>query len=142
MSMMKHLRWSDVLRAVLVSLVAGWLVSLAFGLIFARLQYTEVANAFPADRVAAEQAARLERELRQGPLLLLAQIGVMAGVLFWQVGATAHRAANPRLQGAAAGVILAFIQAGIAMVLQSPWIFTIPMIGVLIGVGVYAGRAD
>ncbi len=139
---MKQLNWPDVARAVLISLAAGWLAALAFGLVFARLQYTEVASAFPADRVAAEQAARLDRELRQGPLLLLAQIGVMAGVLAWQVGRTAPRAANPRAQGAAAGIILAILQTGIAVVLQSPWLFTVPMAAVLIGVGVYAGRAD
>ena len=136
------IHWPGVIRAVLVSLIAGWLVALALGLLFARLQYTEVARAFPADRAAAEQAARLDRELGQGPLLLLSQIGVMAGVLAWQVGTTAHRATNPRLQGMAAGIFLALIQGGIAVVLQSPWTFTGPMMGILIGVGIYAGRAD
>src|SRR5512143_351160 len=142
LSALRTLHWLDVLRAVLVALIAGWLVALAFGLLFARLQYTEVANAFPADRVAAEQAARLDRELRTGPLLLFVQIGVMAGMLAWQVGTTARRAVNPRLHGAAAGIILAVIQAGIAVVLQSPWTFTVPMIAVLIGVGIYAGQVD
>ncbi len=139
-SLKNRLNWLDVLRAVLVPLVAGWLVALAFGLLFARLQYTEVTKAFPPDRVPAEQAARLDRELRQGPLLLLVQIGVMAGVLAWQVGMTARRATNPRLHGAAVGTILAIIQAGIAVALQSPWTFTVPMAAVLIGVGIYASQ--
>ncbi len=134
------IRWLDVLRAVLLSLIAGWLVALAFGLVFARLQYAEVASAFPPDRVSAEYMARLDRELRQGPLLLLVQIGVMAGVLTWQVSRTAHRAADPRLYGAAAGIVLAVVQGGIALFLQSPWTFTVPMVIVLIGVGIYAGN--
>jgi hypothetical protein len=66
----------------------------------------------------------------------------MAGVLAWQVGSTARRAANPRIQGAVTGTILALIQAGIAVALQSPWTFTLPMVGVLIGVGFYAGHAN
>jgi hypothetical protein len=82
---------------------------------------------------------RLDRELRHGPLLLLLQVGVMTGALVWQVGITARRASNHWLHGGIAGVILAVIQGGIAVILQAPLGFAVPLVGVLIGVGVYAG---
>ena len=141
MNALRSLRWVDLLRAVLIPLVAGWIVALVFGLILARLQYTEVANAFSTpDRVSAEYDARINRELFQGPLLLLAQVGVVAGVLAWQVGLTARRAADPRLHGAVAGALLAILEGGIALAMQSPWTFVVPLAIALIGVGVYSAR--
>jgi hypothetical protein len=130
-----------LLRAVLIPLVAGWIVALVFGLILARLQYTEVANAFSTpDRVSAEYEARINRELFQGPLLLLAQVGVVAGALAWQVGITARRAADPRLHGVVAGALLAVLEGGIAVAMQSPWTFVVPLVVVLVGVGIYSAR--
>jgi hypothetical protein len=129
----------DLFRAVLLSLAAGWLVALIMGLWIARLQFDEVRAAFPPDRVPAEYESRLDRELRQGPLLLLAQVGVMAGVLVWQVGLTARRALDSRWQGAAAGILLALIQGAIAVAMQAPWAFVVPLVTILIAAGVYAG---
>ncbi len=128
-----------ILRAVLMALAAGWLVALVFGLWIARLQYTEVAAAFPPDKVTGEYEARLDREVRQGPLLLLVQVGVMAGVLVWQVGSTANHAPDPRAQGAMAGLLLALIQGVIAVLMQAPWAFIMALVAVLIGAGVFAG---
>jgi hypothetical protein len=130
---------APVLRAVLVSLAAGWLVALVFGLWIARLQYADVSAAFPPDKIAAEYEARLDRELRQGPLLLLIQVGVMAGALVWQVGGTARHAPAPILHGTFAGLALALIQGTIAVLMHAPWAFIAPLVAALIGVGVYAG---
>ncbi len=139
---MKTLRSLDgwaILRAALIAWFAGWTFALIFGLWIGRLQYTEVSTAFPADQVSIEYAARLDRELYHGPLLLFAQAGVLAGALAWQVGITARKAQNPRLQGAAAGTLLAVVQCTIAAVMQAPWAFIVPLAVVLIIAGSFAG---
>jgi hypothetical protein len=128
-----------VIRAVLIALAAGWIVAAFIGAWIARLQFGEISAAFSPDRVAVEYEARLDRELRQGPLLLLAQVGVMAGVLVWQVVATARHVADPRLHGAVSGLILALIQGVVAVIMQAPWIFVVPLVVALVGTGVYAG---
>jgi hypothetical protein len=130
---------SHALRAVLLALAAGWLVALVFGLWFARLQYVEVSSAFPPDKVATEYQARLDREIWQGPLLLLVQVGVMAGVLAWQIGATARRTPDPLLHGTVCGLVIVLIQGVIAALMHAPWSFTVPLVAVLIGTGFYAG---
>ena len=128
-----------ILRPVLIALLAGWLVALLVGLGLARLQYVEVSSDFPPDKVATEYESRLDRELREGPLLLLAQIGVMAGVLVWQVGRTAGSADHPLRYGVGCGAALALIQGVIAGLMHAPWTFTIPLMLVLIAAGTYAG---
>lgn len=128
----------DVLRPVLIALLAGWIVALVVGLALARLQYAEVARAFPPEQIPAEYENRVDREIRQGPLLLLAQMGVMAGALAWQVGRTAHRSPRPLLHGALSGVMLAAIQGGVALAMHVPLSFIVPLVAVLIGTGVYA----
>jgi len=163
--MRTSLNLSGLARAVLIPLIIGWLVALVFGLWLARLQYVElfkmnqdgdgvypdsrwwvarvqnpdVDAAYPAPVIAAMLNERLDRELRHGPLLLLLQVGAMTGALVWQVGITARRASNHILHGGIAGALLAIIQGGIAAILQAPLGFAVPLVGVLIGVGVYAG---
>ena len=132
-------RITFALRPVLMALAAGWLVSLVFGLWIARLQFGDVSATFPPDKLMAEYEARLDREIREGPLLLLAQIGVMAGVLTWQITVTAYRVSDPVRQGATAGLFLALIQGIIAVLMHAPWALIVPLVAVLSGVGAYAG---
>jgi type III secretory pathway component EscS len=127
----------NILRPVLVAFVAGWIVALAAGLVLARLQYAEVVRAFPLERATAEYETRLDREIRQGPLLLLAQVGVMAGALAWQVGQMARRSPHPLLHGALAGLVLAAIQSAFALAMHVPLSFVVPLVAVLIGAGIY-----
>jgi hypothetical protein len=122
---------------VLVALAAGWIVALTVGLVLARLQYAEVARAFPPEQIPAEYENRLDREIRQGPLLLLAQAGVMAGVLAWQVGQTAKRAPRPLRHGALSGILMAAIQGAVALAMHVPLTFSVPCVAVLIGAGIY-----
>jgi hypothetical protein len=136
---LSRIAWVPVLRAVLVAIAAGWLVALGLGLWIARLQYAEVSAAFRTDKITTEYEARLDREIRQGPLLLLAQVGVMAGVLTWQVGVMARRMPDPVLHGIVAGLLVALIQGTIAALIRAPWAFIVPLVAVLIGAGVYAG---
>ncbi len=165
MMTLRALNLRSLVRAVLIPLIIGWLVALIFGLWLTRLQYVElfkmnqdgdgvypdsrwwvarvqnpnVDSAYPPARIAAMLEERLDREIRRGPLLLLLQVGVMTGALAWQVSATAQRATNRLLYGGAAGVVLGIIQGVIAVIMQAPWGITVPLVGVLIGVGVYAG---
>ncbi|GEM_PF-6870783 len=127
----------DVLRPVLVALAAGWIVALTVGLVLARLQYAEVARAFPPEQIPAEYENRLDREIRQGPLLLLAQAGVVAGVLAWQVGRMAKRTPRPLRHGALSGILMAAIQGAVALAMHVPLTFIVPWVGVLIGAGIY-----
>jgi uncharacterized protein YneF (UPF0154 family) len=136
---MRSLKPASLIRPVVLSLIAGWLVALILGLWIARLQYTEVINAFPPDRVNAEYESRIDREIRRGPLLLFLQVGVVAGVLVWQIGVTARHTDNPRLYGAVAGALVGLIEGGIALAIGSPWAFIVPLIVVLIAAGVYGG---
>jgi hypothetical protein len=126
-------------RTVVISLIAGWLVALILGLWIARLQYNEVVNAFPPDRVNAEYESRIDREIRRGPLLLLLQVGVVAGVVVWQIGVTTRHANDPRLYGAVAGTLVGVIEGGIAAAIGSPWAFIVPLIAVFVAAGVYGG---
>jgi hypothetical protein len=126
-------------RTVIISLLAGWLVALILGLWIARLQYNEVINAFPPDRVNLEYESRIDREIRRGPLLLFLQVGVVAGVLVWQIGVTAQPASDPRLYGAVAGTLVGLVEGTIAVAIGSPWAFVVPLIAVFIAAGVYGG---
>jgi hypothetical protein len=139
MTVLRTLQPAPILRAVLISLFAGWIVAAAFGLLIARLQYDEVTRYFPPEKVTSEYESRLDRELRTGPLLLMAQVGVVAGVLAWQVGKTARQAPAPIVYGAAAALVLAAIESLVALAMQVPWLFILALIGILIGVGVFAG---
>ncbi len=133
------LSFPRVIRAVLIALAAGWFAAVLTGMWLARLQYDDVRAAFPPDRVTDEYNTRIDRELREGPVLLLAQVGVMAGVLAWQVAVTARHAPDPLLHGAAAGLLLALVQAVVAGLMQAPWTFIAPLVAVLVGIGIYAG---
>jgi hypothetical protein len=136
---MRSLKPASLMRPVVISLIAGWLVALILGLWIARLQYNEVINAFPPDRVNAEYESRIDREIRRGPLLLFLQVGVVAGVLVWQIGVTAQHTDDPRMYGAVAGALVGLIEGGIALAIGSPWAFIVPLIAVLIAAGVYGG---
>ena len=132
----------NVLRAVLIALVVGWAVALAAGYWLARLEYTEISHTFAADQVNAAYEDRVVRELQQGPLLLLAQAGALAGALAWDVGRQSRHMMHPVRFGVLCGLVLAVIQGAIAFEMHVPWTFIIPMAGMLVGVGVYAGWSE
>jgi hypothetical protein len=44
------------------------------------------------------------------------------------------------LHGAVAGALLAILEGGIALAMQSPWTFVVPLVAVLVGVGIYSAR--
>jgi hypothetical protein len=131
-------RLQDVFRAVLITLITGWLAALIFGLWIARLQYNEVSATLPNDRVAAEYEARIDRELHHGLLLFLPQVGVMTAIVAWQIALRANRTNKPRLYGAITGASLATIQSIIALVMQVPWIFIVVLWVLFIGTGTVA----
>jgi hypothetical protein len=137
--LIRSLNLTYLLRTVAISLIAGGLVALTLGLWIARLQYNEVTNAFPPDRVNAEYESRIDREIRRGPLLLFLQVGVVAGVLVWQIGGTARHTSNRHRYGALAGTLVGLIEGGIAVAIGSPWAFVVPLIVVLIAAGIYGG---
>src|SRR5262245_12181220 len=133
--------WRTALRSAFIALLTGWTVALLFGGILAFLQRDAIFTAFSGaapDKINLEIQTRLTRDLTGSSLLLFVQIGVASGVLAWQVGKTAKLLGDlgqARQYGVIAGAIVALVQAIIAMFLQAPWIFTIPMIALLVGAG-------
>lgn len=135
--------WRTGLRSALITLLIGWVPALFFGGVVALLQRNAILAAFPgatSDTINAEIQSRLTRDLTASPLLLFVQIGITTGVLVWQVGKTARRMDDHRRaiqHGLVTGAILAVVQTVSAVFLQTPWIFTIPMIAVLLAAGMY-----
>lgn len=131
-----------IIQAVLISLVAGWLVTLAFAALIARLEFTTVSSVFPPQQVTAEYQARVDHDLRTGPLLWLPQVGVIGGLLTWQIARSARSATdahNSLKFGTAAGIVLAVIEGAIALMLQLPTFLVIALVVLLVGVGAFAG---
>ena len=128
-------RLRPVVQAAAFSLIAGWLVALLFGLIFAKFQYDAVANVLPPSQIQEAVTQRLERELGSGPLLIFVQLGVTAGVLAWRVNLSVTRSDSPKMQGSVTGAVVALVQTGIALMLHIPTMFIVPMILILIAVG-------
>ena len=131
-----------LLPAVLIPLVAGWLVTLAFAALIARLEYTAVSSVFPPEQIVAEYQARVDHDLRTGPLLWLPQIGVVSGLLTWQIARSTRSAMDERSSlrfGTFAGIVLAIIEGAIAVALQLPMFLVVALIVLLVGVGAFAG---
>ena len=130
---------ADVVKTVLVPLVAGWIVALGFGLLIAKLQYDALLGVFSAEQLVTEYQGRIEHVLRQGPLLWLPQVGVVAGLLAWQVGRLGRNSARPSLFGGIAGTLLATIEGGIALTMQVPILLVVVLCLIIIGSGIFAG---
>lgn len=127
-----------VIRAALLTLIAAWLVSALIGGGLALLQYQEVARSFPPTQVQAMFQARLDRELWRGSLLLFVHGGVLCGVLWWQVTAAIRGVPSPRF-GLACGALVAGVEAVAGWLLQTPPLFLLPLLSLIVTVGWYAG---
>jgi hypothetical protein len=131
-----------MLRVVLVPFVIGWIVALAFAALIARLEYTAVVEALPSKQVAAEYQARVDHDMRSGPLLWLPQIGVVCGLMAWQIARSARSAQtgeNPIRYGTIVGLVMAIVEGGIALAMQVPIPLVVALIMLLVGVGTFAG---
>lgn len=127
-----------IIRVALVTLAVGWLVSALIGGGFALLQYQEVARSFPPAEVQAAFQARIDRELWRGSLLIFAHCGVLCGAFWWQVSAALRGVPSPRF-GLACGVLVAGVEAAAGWWLQTPPLFLIPLLAIIVAVGWYAG---
>jgi len=130
------MRILPIVRIVTITLLVGWLSAalVAGGLML--LQYQEVVRYFPADQVAAQFQAHLDREVWHGSLLLFVQIGVLSGTLWWQV---ARNYMLPRY-GLLCGVIVALVQAGVGWLMGVPRLFLVPLAVSLVMLGWLAGK--
>ena len=132
---------SLIFRAVIIPLVVGWIVALAFAALIARLEYTAVVGAFPDQQVSAEYQARLDHDMRTGPLLWLPQIGLVCGLMGWQIARSARPAKERKVfigYGTIAGIVLAIVEGGIALAMQVPVLLVATLIVLLIASGMCA----
>src|SRR5262249_23625625 len=135
----KAVNLAGVFKAVLVPFVAGWIVALAFGLLMAKLQYDALVGVYAGEKLAAEYQGQLDHVLKQGALLWGPQIGVVCGLLAWQVGRLGRHSARPLLFGGIAGAVIAIIEGGIALAVQVPMLLVLVMGMIFIGAGTFAG---
>ena len=135
----RTLRGRDLWRCVAIPLIGSWLVALAFGLLMARIQYTEVATAFPPAQVATEYQYRISRELLHGLLLFVPQLGVLAALLVWQIGGSARQNPDLSAYGAALGFVLGIIESLIMLIFAVPILYVLCLLAILIGTGWFAG---
>ncbi len=144
LSTFRNLRWRDVWRCAVIPLLGSWLVALAFGLLIARIQYTEVASAFSPAQVGSEYQNRINRELLHGLLLFMPQVGLLAALLVWQIGGIARSArSTPNLNlsayGAALGLLLGLVESAIMVIFEVPILYILCLLAIVIGAGWFAG---
>ena len=139
MNAFRSLRGRDLVRCVLIPLVLSWLIAGAFGLLIARIQYTEVASAFPPDRVATEYQSRIDRELLHGLLLFMPQVSALSALLVWQIGVNSRRASNLTTYGAALGAIFALVEILAMWAFEVPILYVLCVAAIMIAVGWFAG---
>jgi hypothetical protein len=120
-----------VLHTVLYTLLIGWLSAALIGGMLALLQYQEVVRYFPADQVAAEFQARLDREVWHGSLLLFVQVGIIGAVMWWLL----NRQPLSPSSGLLCGIIVALVEASIGWQLGMPPLFLVPLAISLVVVG-------
>ena len=130
-----YMNVSTLARIVLITLLWGWLSAAVAAGMLALLQYQEIVRYFPADQVAAQFQAHLDREIWHGSLLLFVQIGLLGGSLWWQL--SRHRV--PVRDCVLCAVIVALVQAGAGWLLGVPHLFLVPMIVSLIVIGWLTG---
>jgi hypothetical protein len=159
---LRTLRLTDVLRAVLIPLIGGWIVAGAYGLMIVVLQTDQMAHSriynsgpnlllgayidtgyplpividrlFAPERIASGTNARLASLLGQGPGLILPQIAVVVGLLVWMIMRTVKRTQEPYLFGVVCGVLVALVDCAIALfVLHVPIILVVTLFSLIVG---------
>lgn len=79
----------------------------------------------------------LRDEVLHGTLWLNLQVGIVCGVLLWQVGIAA-RHGSVRV-GLAAGIVIGIIEGGAGVWFGAPPLFLIALIVLIVGSGAYGG---
>src|SRR5258708_4137212 len=108
-------------------------------LFIAGLQYTQVQTAFPPDQVMVEFQTRIARELGHGLLLFLPQVGIVAGLLAWQILRLRNGQRQPIIFGTVTGALLAIVEAIIMLLMAENWFYIVGLAFLLICAGGFAG---
>jgi len=121
----------------------GILVALVGALVFIALQKDAIDRGLPAAQRDDQLAAHLNREIAEGPLLLLESGGATCAALAWATSRMARRVPHPYRQGGLAGTIVAGVVSAIALRLMAPLVFIVPLAGLILGAslgGVFLSR--
>ncbi len=136
---LRSLNVRAVVSTVVLPLIGGWLAAFVFALFIAGLQYTQVQTAFPPDQVMVEFQTRIARELGHGLLLFLPQVGIVAGLLAWQILRLRNGQRQPIIFGTVTGALLAIVEAIIMLLMAENWFYIVGLALLLIGAGAFAG---
>ncbi len=136
---LRSLNVRAVFSTVVLALIGGWLAAFVFALFIVVLQYAQVQAAFTPDQVMVEFQTRIARELGRGLLLFLPQVGVVAGLLAWQILRLANGQRQPIIFGTVTGALLAMVEAIIMLLMAENWFYIVGLVLLLIGAGAFAG---